>query len=160
MLRLIVQSAKISPPLSPPPRPCVSVYFRGKSQGPQEATCVQCKLGPLVPYCVKDAVWPEDEMGIIWIFPIYHPYCYEFSLWLLCLPFFQWMALCNPMNCRPPSSSVHGILQARMLEWVTMPSHTYSVLGKNLRFTNVEVLCRAMDCSLLKMFLEKTNCSG
>uniref|UniRef100_A0A452E0D7 Fer-1 like family member 5 n=1 Tax=Capra hircus TaxID=9925 RepID=A0A452E0D7_CAPHI len=30
MLRLIVQSAKISPPLSPPPRPCVSVYFRGK----------------------------------------------------------------------------------------------------------------------------------
>nr|XP_030694550.1 fer-1-like protein 5 [Globicephala melas] len=28
MLRLVVLSAKISPPLSPPPRPCVSVYFR------------------------------------------------------------------------------------------------------------------------------------
>ena len=26
--------------------------------------------------------------------------------------------LCDPMNCSPPSSSVHGILQARMLEWV------------------------------------------
>uniref|UniRef100_A0A3Q1MPC9 Fer-1 like family member 5 n=1 Tax=Bos taurus TaxID=9913 RepID=A0A3Q1MPC9_BOVIN len=47
MLRLIMQSAKISPPLSPPPRPCVSVYFRGKSQDSQEATCVQCKLDPL-----------------------------------------------------------------------------------------------------------------
>ena len=30
--------------------------------------------------------------------------------------------LCSPMNCRPPGSSVHGILQARILEWVTMPS--------------------------------------
>ena len=31
-------------------------------------------------------------------------------------------ALCNPMNCSPPGSSVHGILQARILEWVAMPS--------------------------------------
>ena len=30
--------------------------------------------------------------------------------------------LCNPMNCSPPGSSVHGILQARILEWVAMPS--------------------------------------
>ena len=26
------------------------------------------------------------------------------------------------MDCRPPGSSLHGILQARMLEWVAMPS--------------------------------------
>ena len=31
-------------------------------------------------------------------------------------------ALCDPMNCRPPGSSVRGILQARVLEWVAMPS--------------------------------------
>ena len=30
--------------------------------------------------------------------------------------------LCDPMDCSPPGSSVHGILQARMLEWVAMPS--------------------------------------
>ena len=30
--------------------------------------------------------------------------------------------LCNPMDCGPPDSSVHGILQARILEWVAMPS--------------------------------------
>ena len=30
--------------------------------------------------------------------------------------------LCNPMDCGPPGSSVHGILQARTLEWVAMPS--------------------------------------
>ena len=29
--------------------------------------------------------------------------------------------LCDPMDCRPPGSSVHGILQARILEWVAMP---------------------------------------
>ena len=31
------------------------------------------------------------------------------------------LTLCNPMNCSPPGSSVHGILQARILEWVAMP---------------------------------------
>ena len=29
--------------------------------------------------------------------------------------------LCDPMDCSPPGSSVHGILQARMLEWVAAP---------------------------------------
>ena len=30
--------------------------------------------------------------------------------------------LCDPMDCSPPGSSVHGILQARILAWVAMPS--------------------------------------
>ena len=29
--------------------------------------------------------------------------------------------LCDPIDCRPPGSSVHGILQARIPEWVSMP---------------------------------------
>ena len=29
---------------------------------------------------------------------------------------------CDPMGCSPPGSSVHGILQARILEWVVIPS--------------------------------------
>ena len=32
------------------------------------------------------------------------------------------LTLCDPMDCSPPGSSVHGILQARILEWVAMPS--------------------------------------
>ena len=28
--------------------------------------------------------------------------------------------LCNPMDCSPPGSSVYGILQARILEWVAI----------------------------------------
>ena len=31
------------------------------------------------------------------------------------------MALYNPMGCSLPGSSVHGILQARILEWVAIP---------------------------------------
>ena len=30
--------------------------------------------------------------------------------------------LCNPMDCSLPGSSVHGILQVRILEWVVMLS--------------------------------------
>ena len=32
------------------------------------------------------------------------------------------LTLCDPMDCSSPGSSVHGILQARMLEWVAIPS--------------------------------------
>ena len=31
-------------------------------------------------------------------------------------------SLWNLMNCSPPGSSVHWILQVRILEWVAMPS--------------------------------------
>ena len=34
---------------------------------------------------------------------------------------FSLVWLCGPMDCSPPASSVHGILQARMLEWVARP---------------------------------------
>ena len=32
------------------------------------------------------------------------------------------LTLCNSMDCNPPDFSVYGILQARILEWVAMPS--------------------------------------
>ena len=32
------------------------------------------------------------------------------------------LTLCNHMDCRPPGSSVHGISQARILEWVAISS--------------------------------------
>ena len=32
-----------------------------------------------------------------------------------CLP------LCDPMDFSPPGSSVHGIIQAKILEWVAIP---------------------------------------
>ena len=40
--------------------------------------------------------------------------------------------LCNPMDCSPPGSSVHGILQARVLEWVAI---SFSGVGRGRRQT-------------------------
>ena len=53
--------------------------------------------------------------NLIWFTPV----------WVNCvrvkLP--QWcLTLCDPTDCSPPGSSVHGILQGRILEWVAMPS--------------------------------------
>ena len=39
------------------------------------------------------------------------------------------LTLCDPVHCSPPGSSVHGILQARILEWVAMPSSRESSPG-------------------------------
>ena len=39
----------------------------------------------------------------------------------LCLVTQLCPTLCYPMDCSPPRSSVHGTLQARILEWVAMP---------------------------------------
>ena len=36
------------------------------------------------------------------------------------------LTLCDPMDCSPAGSSVHWILQARILEWVPMPSSRVS----------------------------------
>ena len=33
----------------------------------------------------------------------------------------SFLILCNPMDCSLPGSSVHGISQARILEWVAIP---------------------------------------
>ena len=37
----------------------------------------------------------------------------------------------HPMDCSPPGSSVHGILKARILEWVAMPSSRGSSQPRN-----------------------------
>ena len=46
---------------------------------------------------------------------LYHEMYMRAKLLQLCPTF------CDLMDCSPPSFSVHGILQARILEWVVMP---------------------------------------
>ena len=35
--------------------------------------------------------------------------------------FSRFSSVQSPMDCSPPGSSVHGLLQARILEWVAIP---------------------------------------
>ena len=39
--------------------------------------------------------------------------------------------LCHPMDYTPPGSSVHGVLQARILEWVAIPFSRGSLLPRD-----------------------------
>ena len=49
------------------------------------------------------------------------------------------LSLCDPMDCSPSDSSVHGILQARILEWVATPSSKGSSLFRE---------CTCVSCLL------------
>ena len=53
----------------------------------------------------------------------------------LCLVAQSYLTLCDPVNCSPPGSSVHGILQARILEWSILKeiSPEYSLEGLVLK---------------------------
>ena len=49
----------------------------------------------------------------------------------MCLATQSCPALCNTMDCSPPGSSVHGIFQARILEWVAMSFSRGSSLARD-----------------------------
>ena len=48
-------------------------------------------------------------------------YYFDCLSWVcVCMLVAQWYpSLCDPMDCSSPGFSVHGILQARILEWVS-----------------------------------------
>ena len=50
---------------------------------------------------------------------------------VVCLVVQSCSTLCDIMDCSPPGSSVHGILQARILEWVATPSTRGSSQPRN-----------------------------
>ena len=52
-----------------------------------------------------------------------HTHTYMYVYVCMCAKSFQsCTTIWNPMHCSPPDSSVHRILQARILEWIAMPS--------------------------------------
>ena len=55
------------------------------------------------------------------------------TLWLLYSVVQACLTLCDPMDCSPPGSSVHGIFQARILEWVAIivPQGVFPTQGSN-----------------------------
>ena len=58
----------------------------------------------------RSPAWPVCRMGWRW------------GSSCLCVCAQSYPTVGNSVDCSPQGSSVHGILQARMLEWVTMPS--------------------------------------
>ena len=56
---------------------------------------------------------------------------YFFSFIVVVLVSQSCLTLGDPMNCGPPGSSVHGILQARILEWVALLQGIFPAQGLN-----------------------------
>ena len=53
-------------------------------------------------------------------------YCH-LVIGLLCCAVSQLcLTLCDPMDCSPPGSSIHGLLQVRVLKWVAFPFYRES----------------------------------
>ena len=44
------------------------------------------------------------------------------------------LTLCDPIDSSPPGSSVPGILQARILEWLPFPSPDQGIKPMSLKF--------------------------
>ena len=60
--------------------------------------------------------------------------------------------LCDPMDCSPPGSSVHGIFQARALDWGAIAfseiCHAAAAAAAAKSLQSCPTLCDPMDCSL------------
>ena len=82
--------------------------YRNSCRNPGFAPCLpHSLLGTSSPYLLEAEVQR----------PVTLPFLHSCHLLLVpqsCLP------LCDPMDCSPPGSSVHGTLQARKLEWVAI----------------------------------------
>ena len=56
--------------------------------------------------------------------------------------------LCNPMNCSLSGSSIHGIFQARVLEWVSISFSTIVSFQFSSVAQSCMTLCNPMNCSM------------
>ena len=67
--------------------------------------------------------------------------CVCVCVWVCVLIAQSYLSLCDPMDCNSPGSSVHGILQGRILEWVAKPfsrvssqprdrTHVFCIIGR------------------------------
>ena len=72
---------------------------------------------PSLTWPLKMLRWNSEGVQVIWTLATqdFLYVCIRAKSLQLCL------TLCNPMDCSPPGSSVHGILCARVLEWVALP---------------------------------------
>ena len=77
----------------------------------------RCKL-----LCIYIHILPQVPLNTLLNIKLCH------LIWVCCMGTVSQsrLTLCNPMDCRPPGSSVHGILQARTLEWVAISSFKWS----------------------------------
>ena len=69
-----------------------------------------------------------------WIFPCSLELCHQHTAYLAAAAAYTLQScpiLCDPMDRSPPGSTVHGILQARVLEWVQFSPVQFSSVAQS-----------------------------
>ena len=69
------------------------------------------------PFCLAPFSF-SDTLAFLWFLDLFSVFLHL----LYCLVTQSCLTLCNPVDCIPPGSSLHGISQARILEWVAISS--------------------------------------
>ena len=81
------------------------------------------------------------------------------------------LTLCDPVDCSLPGSSVHGLLQARILEWVAIsfsrgPSqlrdwtHVFCIVGRRFFFLTTEPSGKSKHSLDISSFLKRSFLEG
>ena len=69
------------------------------------------------------------------------------------------LALCNPVDCSPPGSSVHGLLQARMLEWAAISfSNLSHVRPQSVWSRFLRMMCGGVKLYFPAMYVQLIWC--
>ena len=81
--------------------------------------------------------WPRDQNHVSCVSCIGRQILYHCATWEAPIEVFKYQfaqscpTLCNPMDCSLSGSSVHGIFQARVLEWIAISFSRASSRPKN-----------------------------
>ena len=68
----------------------------------------------------------------------------------------SYLILCNPMDCSPPGSSVRGISQVRILEWVAI-SFSSDLPDPGVELTSLVSLHLQVDSFLLPHMFNRSQ---
>ena len=124
----------------------VAISFSRRSSQTGDATQVSCTAGRFF------TIWATTEAQV-WLYVcslLFFTFCTEIHLTYVCMPaksHQSYPTLWDPVNCSLPGPSVHGILQARILEWVAMPSSTGSSQPRDQ--TQCLIMSPALDRQVL-----------
>ena len=61
------------------------------------------------------------------------------------------LTLSDPMDCSLPASSVHGIFQARILEWVAI------AFSKSIHYSDAKKKKKKKDCAIWMHFMQQVK---
>ena len=112
----------------------IAYSFSSGSSRPRNQTRVSCIAdGFFTSWALREAQWRIE---------------FNYVAEEICM-YDEWGIIhCNPMDCSPPGSSIHGISQASIVEWIAI---SYSIISLSLcSSVSLCLTCTQLDSIILK----------